>query len=91
MIGRKNSKSLITRLEALEAKKPGAILFEVTLDDGSRKMVNFSEFMEMREEPCHKDGIYSTGFPEWRIVQGNNLKELDELLYLMFGKDVSVK
>lgn len=91
MIGRKNSKSLITRLEALEAKKPGAILFEVTLDDGSRKKVNFSEFVEMRKKPCHKDGIYSTGFPEWRIAQGSNLKELDELLYLMFGKDVSAK
>jgi len=28
---------------------------------------------------------------KWRIVGGNSLKELDELLYVMFGEDVIVE
>ncbi len=73
-------KSIISRLKALEAKRPGALIFEVTLDDGSSKRVNFSELMAMKEEPCFKDGVYYTGFPEWRIVKGNDLSQLDSLL-----------
>ena len=91
MIGRKYSRSLISRLEALESKKPRSLIFEVTLDDGSSKRVNFSELIAMKEEPCFQDGVYNTGFPKWRIVEGNDLKELDELLYAVFGEDVTVK
>lgn len=90
MIGRKYSKSLISRLEALEAKAPGVLIFEVTLNNGSTKRVNFSELMSMKEKPYWKDGIYYTGLPEWRIVEGNNLKELDELLYMMFEGGMAV-
>lgn len=71
----------------MEAKKPGALIFEVTLDDGSSKRVNFSELMALREAPCFEDDIHYTGFPEWRIVEGNNLKELDELLCTVWGGD----
>ncbi len=91
MIGRKYSKSLISRLEALEAKNPGALVFEITLDDKSSKRVNFPELMAMREAPRSRDGLYYTGFPEWRIVGGNNLEELDKLLYVMFGEDAVVE
>lgn len=91
MIGRKYSISLISRLEALESKKPGMLIFEVTLNDGSSKRVNFSELMAMKEDPCFKDGVYYTGLPEWRIVKGNDLKELDGLLCAMFGEDKTVK
>lgn len=73
-------KSIISRLEALEAKRPGTLIFEVTLDDGSSKRVNFSELMAMKEDPRFEDGVYYTGFPEWRIVEGNNLSQLDLLL-----------
>lgn len=73
-------KSIISRLEALEAKRPGALIFEVMLDDGSGKRVNFAELMAMKEEPCFEEGVYCTGFPEWRIVKGNNLSQLDSLL-----------
>lgn len=83
MIGRKYSKSLITRLENLEAKKPGNLLFEVTLDDGSTKRVNFNELVAMRRKPFFDGKFYSTCLPEWRIVEGSNLKELDELLDLI--------
>ena len=45
----------------------------------------------MKEVPCFEDVDYNTGFSEWRIVEGNDLKELDELLYAVFGENVTVK
>ena len=82
--------NLIT-LKGTGNQKTKSLIFEIILGNGSRKRVNFSEFMVMRKEPCHKDGIYCTGFPEWRIIEGNNLKELDELLYTMFGEEVTIE
>lgn len=79
-------KSILARLEALEAKAPGTLILEITLDDGSTKEINFSEFMAMKKEPCWKDGIYYPGVPEFRIVGGNNLSELDELIVAAVGK-----
>ena len=86
MIGRKYSKSVISRLEALEAKKPGSLIFEV-VKDGETKRVTFCELMDMREPPhMGEDGIYYDGFPaEWRIVSGANMEELDEFLNDMIG------
>ena len=86
MIGRKYSKSVIKRLEELEAKKPGSLIFEV-VKDGQAKRVTFSELMEMREPPyMGDDGIYYDGFPaEWRIVSGANMEELDKFLNDMIG------
>lgn len=86
MIGRKYSKSVISRLEALEAKKPGSLIFEV-VKDGETKRVTFCELMDMRELPyMGEDGIYYDGFPaEWRIVSGVNMEELDEFLNDMIG------
>lgn len=91
MIGRKYSKSLISRLEALEAKKPGALIFDITLDDGSHTRVNYTGLMAMREAPYSEGDICYTGFPDWQIVGGNNLNELDGLLSAMFGEDKTVK
>ena len=80
MIGRLHSKSLIKRLEELEAQKPSSLIFEIETEDGKSRRVSFSELMSMREPP-HIDGnIYYYGLPEFRIVEGGNLKELDELL-----------
>ena len=44
----------------------------------------------MREEPREENGICYTGFPEWRIVEGKNLKELDMLLSVMPGNGVAI-
>lgn len=79
-------KSILARLEALEAKRPGTLILEVTLDDGSTKEVNFSEFMAMKKEPYCKDGIYYPGVPPFRIVGGDNFNELDEVIMATVGK-----
>lgn len=81
-------KSILARLEALEAKAPGTLILEVTLDDGSVKEVNFSEFMAMKKEPFFKDGIYYPGVPSFRIVGGNNLNEFDEVIVAAVGKRI---
>lgn len=78
-------KSILSRLEALEAKAPGTLILEVTVD-GSTKEVNFSEFMAMKKEPYYKDGIYYPGVPPFRIVGGNNMNELDEVIVAAVGK-----
>lgn len=88
MIGRKYSKSLISRLEALEAQRPGSLIFEVKLKDGQAKRVTFKELLSMREEPHTEGNIYYDGFPDWRIVEGANMKEIDELLnYMCLGDE----
>lgn len=88
MIGRKHSKSVITRLEALESKKLGSLIFEVAMEGGETKRVTFKEFMSMREEPHTEENICYDGFPNWRIVEGANMKEVDELInYMCLGGD----
>lgn len=79
-------KSILARLEALEAKAPGTLILEVTLDDGSVKEVNFSEFMDMRKEPYCREGIYHSGLPQFRIVKGANLNELDKVIDMEIGE-----
>lgn len=79
-------KSILARLEALETRRPGTLILEVTLDDGSIKEVNFSEFMAMRKEPCYEDGIYYPGVPQFRIVKGANLNELDKVIDTVIGE-----
>ena len=51
MIGRLHSKSLIKRLEELEARKPSSLIFEIETEDGKSRRVSFSELMSMREPP----------------------------------------
>lgn len=87
---RKCTRSILARLEALEAKSPGSLVFEISSEDGGTKRVNFQEFMKMQEEPHEENGICYTGFPEWRIVEGKNLKELDMLLSVMPGNGVAI-
>lgn len=87
---RKYRKSVLARLEALEAKRPGSLIFEVTSEDGNTRRVNFQELMEMQKEPVSENGICYTGLPEWRIVEGNNLTELDALLAVMPGKEIAI-
>ena len=80
MIGRLHSKSLIKRLEELEARKLSSLVFEIETENGESRYVSFSELMSMREPPHTEDNIHYYGLPEFRIVKGGNLKELDELL-----------
>lgn len=87
---RKYTRSILARLEALEMKSPGSLIFEVSTEDGGARRVNFQELMEMQEEPYKENGICYTGLPEWRIVEGNNLKELDALLSVMPGKEIAI-
>lgn len=87
---RKCTRSILARLEALEAKSPGSLVFEIPAEDGGTKRVNFQQFMQMQEEPHKEKGIYYTGFPDWRIVEGNNLEELDMLLNLLPGKEIAI-
>lgn len=85
MLGRQYSKSLIKRLEELERASPGSLVFAIT-ENGEERRVNFRELMEMRKPPhMGEDGIFYDGFPELRIVEGNNLEELDEFLDVFVG------
>lgn len=87
---RKCTRSVLSRLENLEKKSPGSLIFEVPSENGGTKRVNFQEFMQMQEEPCKENGICYTGFPEWRSVEGKNLKELDMLLSALPGNEVAI-
>lgn len=87
---RKCTRSILARLEVLEAKSPGSLVFEVSAEGGGTKLVSLQELMQMREEPCKENGICYTGFSEWRIVGGKNLKELDMLLSVMPGNGVAI-
>lgn len=87
---RKCTQSILARLEALEAKSPGSLVFEVSSEDGGTRRVNLQQLMQMQEEPYEENGICYTGLPKWRIVGGSNLKELDMLLNVMPGKETAI-
>lgn len=59
---RKCTRSILARLEALEAKSPGSLVFEVPSEDGGTKRVSFQELMKMREEPVRKTGSVIQAF-----------------------------
>jgi len=79
-------KSVMARLEALEKKRPSSPIFEITMDDGSVKEVDFASLMALKKEPYWENGIYYPGVPEFRIIRGGNLKEVDEILVTVIGK-----
>ena len=66
-------KSIIARLEALEARSQKSIVLLVTFKDGSAKEMSVAEFKELPEE--QRCNCASTS-----IVSGNNLKEFDEYI-----------
>ena len=70
-MSRQYSKSLLRRLEEIEAKIPGQTLFEVTLGDGATKDVKFPELKEIAE----RDGL-----PPFRVIDGLTNGELDFLI-----------
>lgn len=66
-------KSIVARLEALEARSQQSIVLLVTYKDGSAMEISVAEFKELSEE--QRSNCDST-----RIVSGDNLKEFDEYI-----------
>ena len=66
-------KSIIARLEALEARSQQSIVLLVTFKDGSTKEMSVAEFKGLSEE--QRTDCASTS-----IASGNNLKEFDEYI-----------
>lgn len=65
-------KSIIARLEALEARSQQSIVLLVTFKDGSTKEMNVAEFKEISKELCYGDAV--------SIVSGDNPKEFNEYI-----------
>ncbi len=71
-------KSIIARLEALEARSQKSIVLLVTFKDGSTKEMSVAEFKELpKEQLSNRDAV--------RIVSGDNLKEFDEYIDITLG------
>ena len=70
-------KSIIARLEALEAHSQQNIVLLVTFKDGSTKEMGVSEFKEISKELCYGDAV--------SIVSGDNLKEFNEYIDITNG------
>lgn len=64
-------KSIIARLEALEAQSQQSLVLLVAFKDGSAKEMSVAEFKELAQE--HYSDLDST-----HIVSGDNPKELEE-------------
>lgn len=71
-------KSIIARLEALEARSQQSIALLVTFKDGSIKEMGVAEFKELpKERLSNRDAV--------RIVSGDNLKEFDTYIDTIVG------
>lgn len=71
-------KSIIARLEALEARSQQSIVLLVTFKDGSTKEMSVAEFKELSEEQ-------RSNCAAARIISGDNLKEFDEYIGITMG------
>ena len=65
-------KSIIARLEALEARSQQSLVLLVTFKDGSTKEMCVAEFKEKSKELCYGDSV--------NIASGSNQKELGEYI-----------
>lgn len=71
-------KSIIARLEALEARSQQSIVLLVTFKDGNTKEMGVAEFKELpKEKLSNRDAV--------RIISGDNLKEFDEYIDTIVG------
>ena len=71
-------KSIIARLEALEARSQQSIVLLVTLKDGSTKEMSVAEFKGLpKDQLSNRDAV--------RIISGDNLKEFDEFIDITIG------
>lgn len=66
-------KSIIARLEALEARSQQSIVLLVTFKDGSTKEMDVAEFKELAKDQ-------SFDLASVQIVSGDNPKELNEYI-----------
>lgn len=69
----KQMKSIIARLEALEARSQQSIVLLVTFKDGSTKEMGVAEFKELPKEQ-------RSNCDDARIVSGDNLTEFGEYI-----------
>lgn len=66
-------KSIIARLEELEARSQQSIVLLVTFKDGSTKEMSVAEFKELpKNQRSNCDAV--------RIISGDNLKEFNEYI-----------
>lgn len=71
-------KSIIARLETLEAMSQQSITLLVTFKDGSTKEMGVAEFKELpKGQLSYRDAV--------RIISGDNLKEFDEYIETIKG------
>ena len=71
-------KSIIARLEELEARSQQSIVLLVTFKDGATREMGVEEFKELpKEQLSNRDAV--------RIVSGDNLKEFDEYIDTIVG------
>lgn len=76
-------RSIIARLEALEARSQQSIILLVTFKDGSTKEMGVAEFKGLpKEQLSNRDAV--------RIVSGDNLKEFDEYIDTIVGMFVNI-
>lgn len=71
-------KSIIKRLEELEARSQQSIILLVTFKDGSTKEMGVAEFKELpKDQLSNRDAV--------RIILGDNLKEFEECIDTIIG------
>lgn len=75
----KGSRSVLSRLAMLEQKKPRDLRVLISSADGPKE-ISVKEFLEMPEE--QRNDIDLADFH----AKGNNLKDLDRLLYALLGE-----
>lgn len=71
-------KSILARLEALEARSPHNLILAVPMADGTEKIMGVKEFVEIPKAEL-------SGSEFVRIISGNNLQQFDVLLDSIVG------
>lgn len=62
-------KTILSRLEALEAHNPGSILLQVNFADGTTKEMGVAEFKQIpHDKLSNRDTV--------KVISGNNRKEI---------------
>lgn len=83
MIGRKSTKSMLTRLEALEKRSPNSLTIFLEIEETERRLT-IKEYLKLPAEVRE-----SADFSQFHI-SGNNLKEFDILLGAILGDDAVI-
>lgn len=71
-------KSILARLEALEARSPHNLILAVPMADGAEKIMGVKEFVEIPQ-------VALSDSEHVHILSGNNLQQFDVLLDAIVG------